>query len=176
MAAKYAMACFAANENDDENDNFHMEVNCQFSIVHCQLSKFVPTSEMQVYLRFLSECSRTKNEVYFRTQNSKFRIQTASLRRDQPPPQYGYHRPRGAPRAACPWHRRYFPRHLLPYRGGSATILPGTHRAVLSPLPSRKNSVRVLSPDTDTFPHTPSRIYRVPEDLTPSISPTLPFG
>ena len=29
---------FAANDNDDENDNFHMEVNCQFSIIHCQSS------------------------------------------------------------------------------------------------------------------------------------------
>ena len=38
MAAKHAVARFAANENDDENDNFHMEVNCQFSIIHYQSS------------------------------------------------------------------------------------------------------------------------------------------
>ena len=29
---------FAANDNDDENDNFHMEVNCQFSIIHYQFA------------------------------------------------------------------------------------------------------------------------------------------
>ena len=78
MAAKYAMACFAANENDDENDNFHMEVNCQFSIVHCQLSKFVPTPTRYESVgcddgRFISpkyridapqnECEITKKEV-----------------------------------------------------------------------------------------------------------------
>ena len=38
MAAKHAVARFAANENDDENDNFHIDVNCQFSIVTCQFA------------------------------------------------------------------------------------------------------------------------------------------
>ena len=40
--------------------NYH---SSSFWTANYQLSKFVPTSEMQVYLRFLSECSRTKNEV-----------------------------------------------------------------------------------------------------------------
>ena len=38
MAAKHAVARFAANDNDDENDNFHMEVNYQFSIIHYQFA------------------------------------------------------------------------------------------------------------------------------------------
>ena len=47
MAAKYAMACFAANENDDENDNFHPVGNCQSLCKRAQVSLLTIAQRVQ---------------------------------------------------------------------------------------------------------------------------------